>query len=163
MFIVYVVGDYFWVLYEPDAVPSLPSVILWHHIITFMLLLFPLFRPDFANFTCWDGLTEINTFFLVARRQLPEHFRLLNALYWITFIPFRCIMYPGLLVKFWFVLDGYPLWERCYVCLCQLGLCMFNAAMLYFSFARRLKGAKEVPGLCGLTPSPSTNSIKKAS
>jgi hypothetical protein len=82
------------VLYEPDAVPSLPSVILWHHIITFLLLLFPLFRPEFANFTCWDGLTEINTFFLVARRQLPEQFQLLNALYWITFIPFRCALLP---------------------------------------------------------------------
>ena len=37
--------------------------------VTFLLLLFPLRHPAFANFTCWDGITELNTFFLIARRQ----------------------------------------------------------------------------------------------
>ena len=40
-----------------------------HHVVTFLLLLFPLRHPAFANFTCWDGITELNTFFLIARRQ----------------------------------------------------------------------------------------------
>jgi hypothetical protein len=78
------------VWWDPDTLPSMPWIILAHHIITFLLLLFPLRHPEYANFTCWDGLTEINTFFLIARRQVPEHFRLLNGIYWVTFFPFRC-------------------------------------------------------------------------
>lgn len=40
-----------------------------HHVVTFLLLLFPLRFPAYANFTCWDGITELNTFFMIARRQ----------------------------------------------------------------------------------------------
>jgi len=38
-------------------------------VVTFLLLLFPLRFPAYANFTCWDGITELNTFFMIARRQ----------------------------------------------------------------------------------------------
>jgi hypothetical protein len=30
-----------------------------------------------------DGLIEWNTFFLIARRQFPRHYRLFNILYWV--------------------------------------------------------------------------------
>jgi hypothetical protein len=46
--------------------------------------------------------------------------------YWITFIPMRLILYPWLLVRFWNVLEGFPLWERLLVVGCQLLLCCFN-------------------------------------
>ncbi|KAK9829139.1 hypothetical protein WJX72_004102 [[Myrmecia] bisecta] len=68
-FLMYIVADFVWVWVEPDAVPSKANVILVHHFITFLLLLFPLRYPSFALYTCLDGVTEINTFFLIARRQ----------------------------------------------------------------------------------------------
>ena len=40
-----------------------------HHVITFALCLAPLFRPELAYYAALDGLTEINTFFLILRRQ----------------------------------------------------------------------------------------------
>ena len=46
--------------------------------------------------------------------------------YWITFIPLRLVLYPALMVRFWLVLEGYPLWERLLVVGCQFGLCCFN-------------------------------------
>ena len=46
--------------------------------------------------------------------------------YWATFVPLRLILYPVLLVRFWVVLDGFPLWERLLVVGCQLLLCAFN-------------------------------------
>jgi hypothetical protein len=78
LFIVYVLADFVWILVQPATLPSLHSLILGHHVVTILLLTFPLRHPDFAHFTCWDGLTELNTFFLVARRQFPAYFGLLH-------------------------------------------------------------------------------------
>lgn len=39
----------------------------------------------------------------------------------------RLLLYPALLVKFWLVLDGFPLPERLLVVACQFLLCCFNA------------------------------------
>jgi hypothetical protein len=49
-----------------------------------------------------------------------------RRLYWGTFVPLRLMLYPGLLVKFWLVLDGFPLYERLLVVACQFLLCCFN-------------------------------------
>ena len=78
-FILYVLADFLWILVQPDTLPSLHNVILGHHVVTILLLTFPLRHPSLAHFTCWDGLTELNTFFLVARRQFPAYFGLLHG------------------------------------------------------------------------------------
>ena len=52
-----------------------------------------------------------------------------GRLYWATFIPMRLLLYPALLVKFWLVLDGFPLPERLLVVACQFLLCCFNAGV----------------------------------
>ncbi|KAK9826081.1 hypothetical protein WJX81_000287 [Elliptochloris bilobata] len=137
MFLMYIVADAVWIWMEPDALPSLQPVILGHHVVTFMLLLFPLRHPAFANFTCWDGITELNTFFLIARRQWHSQRNLMHWLYWATFVPMRLVLYPALLVKFWLVLHGFPLWDRLLVVACQFLLCCFNIGMVYASLARR--------------------------
>ena len=79
LFILYVLADFLWILVQPATLPSLHTVILGHHVVTVLLLTFPLRHPGFAHFTCWDGLTELNTFFLVARRQFPAYFGLLHT------------------------------------------------------------------------------------
>lgn len=38
----------------------------------------------------------------------------------------RLMLYPALLVKFWLVLGGFPLYERLLVVTCQFLLCCFN-------------------------------------
>ena len=48
-----------------------------------------------------DGLIEWNTFFLIARRQLPRFYRPFNTLYWATFYPMRLILFPLLLPLFY--------------------------------------------------------------
>ncbi len=75
MFIVYIAADFVWIYMEPDTLPSLHTVILAHHIVTLLLLTFPFRHPEFAHFTCWDGATEINTFFLIARRAIQTKHR----------------------------------------------------------------------------------------
>lgn len=65
----YVALDTIWIMVQPDAVPSAVTMIRAHHGVTLLLCIFPLVRKETAVFACLDGLTEINTFFLIARRQ----------------------------------------------------------------------------------------------
>lgn len=78
VFILYIIADFLWILLQPATLPSLHGLILGHHVVTLLLLLFPYRYPAFARFTCWDGITEINTFFLIARRQFPAAYKPLH-------------------------------------------------------------------------------------
>ncbi|CAK0782861.1 hypothetical protein CVIRNUC_006056 [Coccomyxa viridis] len=138
LFLGYIAFDFAWIAIQPSTLPSLQGLILFHHAVTFLLLTFPYRNPAFSHFTCWDGITEINTFFLIARRQTRNFHRAFHWAYWLSFIPMRLIMYPVLLVRFWRVLEGYPWWDRGLVVGCQLLLCLFNYGMFWLSIRRRM-------------------------
>lgn len=55
MFVMYIVADFCWLYFEPEAIPSLHNAIYFHHVVTLVLLMFPLFHPEFSSFTCLDG------------------------------------------------------------------------------------------------------------
>lgn len=134
---VYILVDLVWLWLRPTAVPSLANIILAHHVVTLLLLTFPLRHKQFGTFTCWDGLTELNTWFMIVRRTWGRHRELMNNLYWLTFIPQRLIMYPALLVLFWYVTAGHTLADRLLVCTCQFLLCCFNVGVFSLSMQRR--------------------------
>lgn len=102
----YTLGDYIWIWLQPAAVPAnrtVRSAILVHHIVTLALLAFPLRYPALRVFACWDTLAEINTFLRILRRVLwPKWQRLVGMLYWSTFVAFRGVLYPYLLVRFYY-------------------------------------------------------------
>lgn len=52
-----------------DPLPC-AGVIFIHHIITALLITHPLRHADHSVFTCLDGLVEVNTFLLIARRSV---------------------------------------------------------------------------------------------
>lgn len=137
-FILYIVADFFYILLEPKAVPSRPRVILWHHAVTFLLLQIPLKHPSLGVYTCYDGLIEWNTLFLIARRQFPRYYSALNWLYWATFYPMRLVLFPVLLPFFWreMASGGYAWWETAAVMGTQASLCVFNAWFLIASWRR---------------------------
>lgn len=140
-FILYIVADFFWILLEPRAVPSKPRVILYHHAITFLLLQIPLKHPQLGQYTCWDGLVEWNTLFLIARRQCSTNsraFRLFNAAYWVSFYPVRVLLFPALLPLFWREMqNGYAWWETAAVMTTQASLVVFNCWFLFASWQRK--------------------------
>lgn len=136
-FIFYIVADFFWILLEPKAVPSRPRVILWHHAVTFLLLQIPLKHPQLGRYTCMDGLIEWNTFFLIARRQFPNQYRLFNYLYWATFYPMRLVLFPVLLPLFYKEMqNGYTWYEMAAVMGTQTALVIFNCWFLIASWRR---------------------------
>jgi hypothetical protein len=68
IFITYIAIDTTWIAFSPSAVPRYAWAIVIHHVLTFMILLHPLRFPEHAIETCRDGIVELNTFFLIARR-----------------------------------------------------------------------------------------------
>lgn len=135
----YILADLIWIWLQPTCLPSLPNVIMAHHVVTLVLLSFPLRFPEFGVYTCLDGLAEVNTYFLIARRQYKQWAGVCDVLYWVTFVPFRIVLYPGLLVPFACSLASYSLLNKV-LCLGAQGLlCLFNVALLQLSVKGLLK------------------------
>lgn len=143
-FALYVLVDFVWLIIQPGAVPSLSPVILIHHVVTMILLYFPLKYNELAIYTCWDGLCEINTFFLIGRRHFKSYRNMMDRLYWGTFIPSRIIIYPIMLYEFYNVwqvrlLDGGEYWEMVTCLTCQISLILFNIVLLYLGVVKHFK------------------------
>lgn len=139
VFTLYILVDIAWLLLQPDAVPAMPHVIIFHHLIVLVLLAYPMRYPHFAIFCNWDGLVEINTFFLIAKRQVKDWRWLYTPLFWISFFPTRFLIHPYLVLKFWQVTESCSLWERLLVTAAQLCLCGFNVLFLQRAIPRDIK------------------------
>ncbi|KAI3425329.1 hypothetical protein D9Q98_009093 [Chlorella vulgaris] len=137
-FLAYVLGDFVWVALQPEAVPSLPTVILAHHVVTFVLLCVPLRHPHLHWYTCVDGLVELNTFFLIARRQWHSRAarKLFSWLYWSSFLTMRMVLYP-LMVPIFLremrAVEKAAWWETLACVGSQVILCGFNVVLLALS------------------------------
>mmetsp|Transcript_6566 Transcript_6566/g.18317 ORF Transcript_6566/g.18317 Transcript_6566/m.18317 type:complete len:199 (-) Transcript_6566:322-918(-) len=131
VFTVYILLDLAWIALQPDAVPAMPGLIIFHHIITLILLAYPLRYPRFAIYSNWDGLVELNTFFLIARRQVKEWRTVMSRLFWVTFWPTRFVIHPYLITQFWQVTAPCSLFERLLVTAAQTILVGFNFMFLY--------------------------------
>ena len=154
-FTAYIVGDLLWIFIWPESLPRFPLVIKVHHVITLALLSHPLRYPSDAHFTCLDGLVELSTFFMVARRQCSGLLSdVLNALYWFTTIALRFGLQPWLLYRFWTLAAGYQAWDRFIVVASQACLCVFNIGLVSVAVnqkieqgrKRRLSGSRKSPG-----------------
>ncbi|KAL3161784.1 hypothetical protein ABBQ38_008878 [Trebouxia sp. C0009 RCD-2024] len=153
MMLSYIVADLLWIWLEPGCLPSMPGTIMVHHAVTILLLLFPLRVEGLHHLTCWDTIVEINTFFLIARRQLPSCRRLMHWAFWISFFPLRMVLYPYLVVHIYYVLAQLPWYERFTAVACQIILCGFNCMMLTASLQRmfssdRTRAFSMLQGFC---------------
>lgn len=142
----YIVADLVWIAIEPTCLPSLPKVIMAHHVVTLVLLSFPLRYPEFGLYTCLDGLAEVNTYFLIARRQYKQWATVCDVLYWATFVPFRIVLYPALLWPFWQSLQTHSALNKTLCLGAQFLLCLFNVALLYLSVKGVLKRRQKRAG-----------------
>lgn len=143
---IYIVADLIWIAIEPTCLPSLPKVIMAHHVVTLVLLSFPLRYPEFGLYTCLDGLAEVNTYFLIARRQYKQWATVCDVLYWATFVPFRIVLYPALLWPFWQSLKTHSALNKTLCLGAQFLLCLFNLALLHLSIKGVLKRRRSRSG-----------------
>lgn len=127
----HILFDTVWITWKPEALPRWAAVIQIHHLITLSLLLHPLRNPEHAVYACYEGLCEYNTFFLIARRQFKSASKIMNILFWATFIPTRILVFPIVMGMCPKLLRGHGLGEKVNVYGCQMGLLLFNCAYLY--------------------------------
>ena len=137
MMLSYIVADLVWIWLDPGCLPSMPGTIMVHHVVTVLLLLFPVRHEGFHHLTCLDAIVELNTFFLIARRQFPACRGFMHWAYWVTFFPLRMVLYPYLIVHIYYALAALPWYERSLAVACQTILCGFNFMMLSASLQRR--------------------------
>ena len=100
-FFTYIVVDTIWIAANPTCVLSSPNALIIHHFFTFLFLLVPYYVPQFQ----WHGavsiFVELNVLFLVWRRQFDQDsiiYKILDAIFLITWFLFRLIVFPFLLI-----------------------------------------------------------------
>mmetsp|Transcript_28495 Transcript_28495/g.70231 ORF Transcript_28495/g.70231 Transcript_28495/m.70231 type:complete len:220 (+) Transcript_28495:117-776(+) len=135
IFVAYIVVDTLWIVLFPSAVPRFAWAIILHHILTFFILLHPLRYPEHSIETCRDGIVELNTFFLISRRQLQRGSALnvLCDLCYKATLSIRFIWQPYLIYHFRHIThmdQGYPVAEHAMVMISQILLCVFNIGIV---------------------------------
>lgn len=105
--LVYFFVDLVWVAMVPICVKS-PGVIIKHHIVAMLYLTAPVYWPEYRWFMGSILSVEVNTWFLIMRRVVfktaspvpPMVANFVSAMFYLTWILIRCIIYPGVLVTF---------------------------------------------------------------
>lgn len=98
-FILYMFIDILWLLYSPNCVAS-PILIILHHLVSIAGWLTPAFDVRIRPWTAVAVSVEINTFFLIARRNFPPHM-LLDSAFLVSWVVLRCGVYPFLVVGYY--------------------------------------------------------------
>ena len=136
IFTYYIVLDSIWIVLSPSAVPNFPWIILLHHLLTFLILLHPLRYPEHSIETCRDGIVEVNTFFLIVRRQFRRG-SFLNVFFGFCYkltLSIRFIWQPYLIYHFHVIVnvrEGYT-WSEYFIVFCtQILLCTFNILLVF--------------------------------
>jgi hypothetical protein len=95
----YVLIDTLWLILYPRSVPSAPAII-YHHLGVLVGWNMPLLNQYWAFWASLAALIEMNTFFLILKRQQGKDFILVHALFYATWVFWRCIVYPVAFVYF---------------------------------------------------------------
>lgn len=98
-FQIYVIVDTLWLVLYPQSVPS-ASAILYHHLGVLVGWNMPAFDQYWAFWAALAALIEMNTFFLVLKRQQGKDVYLVHVLFYTTWVLMRNIVYPICLIFF---------------------------------------------------------------
>ena len=90
----------FWVWAVPESVAS-ASTILTHHVVVSVVWLIPFYlgNDTLIRYSSYGPLVEINTFFLIARRNFKDSI-LLQFMFFASWIALRILFYPYILYHF---------------------------------------------------------------
>lgn len=102
-FSIYMLIDTVWIAVQPKCVLSNPTALIVHHIASFVFLSVPFFEEQFQWHGALNLFVEVNTFFLILRRQAaPESFlyTLLDYCFLSTWIFLRLVIFPTVVVFF---------------------------------------------------------------
>lgn len=102
LFTAYVVVDTVWVILVPSCVIANPNLIIIHHFVTLVMTVVPIVH--YKLFGWHFGaciLVELNTFFLIARRNLTKGtflYIVSDVFFYVTWVGLRLLLFPWLVV-----------------------------------------------------------------
>jgi hypothetical protein len=105
--------DMIWLMLWPRSVSS-PTLILIHHFLSSLGWCLPLYVPVLGKWVASCFLVEVNTFLLIARRNVPNNNLslrfLITSCFHLSWVLLRLILYPTIVYHFSFeVLDQFHL------------------------------------------------------
>ena len=100
----YLTIDTVWIYVQPSCVLSGASALIAHHVAALLFCCIPYNEPRYAWHLAMNLAVEINTFALVARRNVSIHsteYTILNALFYASWIFFRLFVFPALVLLYY--------------------------------------------------------------
>ena len=100
LFFAYMAVDSVWVYLVPDSVASAGTILAHHYVVLFVWIV-PFFQGSrtLIQYSSYGPLVEINTFCLIARRNV-QRFELLQAGFFISWVGLRVLFYPYVLYHY---------------------------------------------------------------
>ena len=102
-FSIYMLIDTIWIALQPKCVLSNPTALIVHHIASFVFLSVPFFEKQFQWHGALNLFVEVNTFFLILRRQASPKsliYNIFDYCFLSTWIFLRLVIFPVLVVFF---------------------------------------------------------------
>ena len=102
-FSVYMLIDTIWIAVQPKCVLSDPKALIIHHIASFVFLSIPFIEQQFQWHGALNLFVEVNTLFLILRRQAAPSsllYTILDYCFLSTWIFLRLVIFPTLVVFF---------------------------------------------------------------
>lgn len=102
-FLAYLVIDTVWIWSVPSCVVTKPIYIIAHHVVTLLLVLFPLWDQRFSWHGMADLVSETNTLFLTIRRHSSPgtlRYNVFTFIFYAAWFATRLFLFPALAVFF---------------------------------------------------------------
>ena len=100
----YLAIDTVWICVQPSCVLSGAPALIAHHLASLGFCYLPYREPRYSWHMAMNLAVEINTFALVARRNVPlrsTEYTLLNVLFYSSWVFFRLIVFPALVLFYY--------------------------------------------------------------
>jgi len=149
MFTLYMIVDIVWLLVLPQTVAS-PRTIVVHHLFALMGVYSGVLEQQFSWWCSLGLLVEINTVFLLLRRYYGETYKILNFLFWTTWVLIRNIIYPISTTAFVFEYLEYSRAHKTYLnsgLQVLLTMLLLNILFCKWTFDMLMRGQKKDKGL----------------
>ena len=120
IFSFYLIVDMIWIILEPNSVKASPISIIIHHILALIMAPIPFLIPLYRSYFAVGSLSEVNTFFLILRRNTVKDslsYNLCHYLFLISWVIFRIIAFP---VITYFLICEYTNYSNEINCFCNI-------------------------------------------
>ena len=127
----YIAIDAAWIALQPDIVGA-PRVLIWHHLVTLLLVWHTLTCVPHQHFVSWMTVVEFNTFFLILRRHVRHP--LIDLAFNLSWIAIRVIWFPiAAVIHFLCRRPAGRLRQRAHA---LVGICTSSLALLQLRWTR---------------------------